>query len=304
MTGTRRRSSSRVLAIVALVVVVASSTAAGLWFSDGGHPDGVVGDRRTSTIETATAGAGGTATSAVSRGREVESLELRVISTADHDPGSFTQGLVFAPDGRLFESAGRYGDSDVRQVNPETGQVIREVPLPVDVFAEGLAIGPDGLVQLTWKEGRAFRWNPDDLGALGEWQYRGEGWGLTYDPADRTFLRSDGTSTISRHDAATFSEVDRVEVTRGGQPVDELNELELVDGVLYANVWRSSEILRIDPRSGVVSGVIDASEIVPTVADADAVLNGIAHRPGDPPNRLLVTGKNWPAMYVVDVGTR
>jgi glutamine cyclotransferase len=235
---------------------------------------------------------------------EIESLALRLVATVDHDPDSFTQGLVFGPDGRLYESAGRYGESDVREINPETGEVIRAVPLPVDVFAEGLAIGPDGLVQLSWKEGRAFRWKPDGLGALGEWRYDGEGWGLTYDASDRTFLRSDGSAVITRHDGDTFDEVGRLAVTRAGQPVDGLNELELVDGVLYANVWKSTDILRIDPDSGVVTGVIDASGIVPVLPDPEAVLNGIAHRPGDAATRLLVTGKDWPAMYVVDVATR
>ena len=153
-------------------------------------------------------------------------------------------------------------------------------------------MGPDGLVQLTWKDGVAHRWSVDDLTPSGVFDYEGEGWGLTFDGEE--FVQSDGSPTLTRRDATTFEPTATVEVTRGGDPVEEINELEWVDGVIWANVWHSDEILRIDPSTGHVTGVIDASALWEAPErTAELTLNGIAHRPGDPPNRLWLTGKNW-----------
>lgn len=231
------------------------------------------------------------------------SPRLRVVSSRPHGDRLFTQGLVFSGDGRLFESGGRYGASEVAELDPDTGRVVARAELPAEVFAEGLAAGPDGLVQLTWKEGRAFRWTLG-LDSGGEWIYGGEGWGLAYDPERNRFLRSDGSATITFHDSVTFAATGRVSVTRDGAPVAQLNELELIGDVLYANVWKSAEILRIDPDTGAVTATIDASIIDPDLEDPESVLNGIAHRPGDPPNRLWLTGKNWPQLFEVDLVAR
>ena len=229
-----------------------------------------------------------------------EALSIEVLSRVPHDPDAFTQGLVFDDDGRLFESVGLLGRSSVREVDVATGDVLREQPLSSDEFGEGLAIGPDGLVQLTWQSGVARRWSTDELDDRGAFAYSGEGWGLAYD--GDAFLQSDGSATITRRDDVTFEEIDRIEVTRDGVPVDELNELEWVDGVLYANVWHSDEIMRVDPTSGVVTGVIDLASLwTAPERTSEMTLNGIAHRQGDDVDRLWVTGKQWPEMFEVKV---
>lgn len=229
-----------------------------------------------------------------------EALSIEVVSRRPHDPAAFTQGFAFGADGRLYESLGIEGRSSVREVDPATGDVVAEAPLDPDQFGEGLAIGPDGLVQLTWKNGVARRWTLDPLRAAGSFAYDGEGWGLTFDGDE--FWQSDGSATLTRRDPSTFEPTGTVEVERDGAPVDELNELEWVDGVIYANVWHSDEILRIDPGSGTVTGVIDAAGLWTDPArTSEMTLNGIARHPDDPADRLWLTGKNWPEIHVVDV---
>lgn len=296
-----RRHAMASVAAITVIVAVMAMLALSRCGSDA--------DRVTGSASTATVGRSDTTVPAADA-LAVETLSIQVVDVIDHDTDAFTQGLVFASDGRLFESTGEYGDSEVRQIDPASGKVLRATSLPAEVFAEGLAVGPDGLVQLTWKEGRAFRWATDTFEPQPEWRYAGEGWGLTYSPADDTFLRSDGTATVTRHRRDDFSVLNTVTVTRDGDEVTQLNELELIDGELFANVWMTDEILRVDPGSGRVTGVVDASPlrergvITDTVLGSQDVLNGIAHRPGDPPNRWYVTGKNWPAMFVVDIGER
>lgn len=229
-----------------------------------------------------------------------EALSIEILNRVPHDPAAFTQGLVFDADGRLFESLGLLGQSSVREVDAATGDVLREQPLASDEFGEGLAIGPYGLVQLTWQNGVARRWSTDELEDQGTYAYSGEGWGLAFD--GDVFLQSDGSTTIARRDGITFEEIARTEVTRDGMPVDELNELEWVDGVLYANVWHSDEIMRVDPTSGVVTGVIDLASLwTAPERTSEMTLNGIAHRQGDDVDRLWVTGKQWPEMFEVKV---
>ena len=226
---------------------------------------------------------------------------VEVLATHPHDPAAFTEGLVATEDGRLFESVGGYGRSQVREVELATGRVIRATDLSPDFFGEGLAAVGDELVQLTWQEGVAIRWGRDDLVERSRDHYDGEGWGLTND--GERLLQSDGSSTITARDPETFEPTGTFDVTSAGVPVDRLNELEVVDGQLYANVWHSTDIVIVDPAgSGRVTGVIDASKLVPpALTDPEAVLNGIAHRPGDPPDQLLVTGKDWPVLYEVRV---
>lgn len=231
-------------------------------------------------------------------------LTHEVVARHPHDTGAFTQGFVFTDEATLAESAGGYGTSEVRLVDPETGTVRRRAAVPADRFAEGLAFRTeDGeLVQLTWREGVAMRWSVDDLSPTGETTYEGEGWGLTEDPDTGALLSTDGSALLSRRDPSTFEVTSAVTVRRAGEPVESLNEIEWVDGAVWANVWQTSEILRIDPATGDVTGVLDLSSLVPATGDPEAVLNGIAHRPGDPPNRLWVTGKRWPEVFVIDVG--
>lgn len=218
-----------------------------------------------------------------------------------HDPTSFTQGLAFSADGRLFESAGGYGTSEVREVDPSTGEVRRRRPLDAAYFAEGLTVVGDELVQLTWKEGAVFRWDlaldPRPGGDI-----TGEGWGLAT-LADGTLVSSDGSDLLTVRDPATLEPKRSVAVTApDGTPVQQLNELEVVEERVWANVWHSDDIVRIDPTTGRVDATVDLSELVPPgLDDPEAVLNGIAHRPGDPPGRLWVTGKRWPTLYEIDL---
>ena len=223
---------------------------------------------------------------------------LEVVSSVPHDTDAFTQGLVFDDEGRLFESIGHYGQSEVRELGPS--MVLRRAPLDPTLFGEGLAAVGDELVQLTWQEGVALRWSADDLVEVGRCSYEGEGWGLT--THDGRFIQSDGSSTLTIRDAATFEPVDEIEVTVDGEPVDKLNELESVGGRILANVWHTNQIVVIDPDDGRVEMVIDAASIEPDgLTDPQAVLNGIAHRPGDPDDRLWLTGKRWPLLYEVRI---
>ena len=230
----------------------------------------------------------------------VARLALRVLDRHRHDDTAFTEGLVFHSRGRLFESLGLDGHSAIREVDPLTGSVRAERRLEASLFGEGIAIGPGGLVQLTWKNHLALGWRLPDLGVGRRYRYSGEGWGLTFD--GRRFIQSNGSAILTFRDRSSFAEVSHVEVTRDGRPADQLNELEFVDGVVYANVWHSDEILRIDPVSGRVTGVIDASGLwISADRTSEMTLNGIAHRPGDPADELWLTGKNWPELFHVKV---
>lgn len=231
----------------------------------------------------------------------VEQLTFSVLDERPHDPGAFTQGLVFDDGGRLFESAGGYGQSELREVDPDTGEVLRRQGLPSEQFAEGLTVSAGELVQLTWKEGVAHRWNPDTFVSGGEFAYEGEGWGITTD-GDGLLVTSDGSDRLTFRDPGTFDTLRVVTARRDGRPVERLNELEWVDGVVWANVWRTDEVLRIDPDRGEVTAVVNLAALGPDPPPSDdAVLNGIAHRPGDPAGVLWVTGKNWPTLYRIRI---
>jgi len=213
-----------------------------------------------------------------------------------HDSTAFTQGLVWRA-GRLYESTGRYGQSTLRLVELETGRVLQRENLGQQYFAEGLAAVGDTLYQLTWKEGVAFIWDPATLRKIGQIAYSGEGWGLTSD--GRRLIVSDGSSYLSFVDPVTFALDTTLRVTDGGRPVDQLNELEWVKGEVWANVWHTQRIARIDPQTGRVKGWLDLTPLIPTLRDPEAVLNGIAYDPEA--DRLLVTGKLWPALYEIRI---
>jgi glutamine cyclotransferase len=231
----------------------------------------------------------------------VEQLTFAVLDERPHDPAAFTQGLVFGDDGRLFESAGGYGRSELREVDPDTGEVLRRLGLPAEHFAEGLTVSAGELVQLTWQEGVAYRWNPDTFAAAGEFAVEGEGWGITTD-GDGLLITSDGSDRLAFRDPETFGVLRMVSVRRDGRPVERINELEWVDGAVWANVWRTDEIVRIDPGRGEVTAVVNLAALGPDPPPSDdAVLNGIAHRPGDPAGVLWVTGKNWSTLYRISV---
>lgn len=222
----------------------------------------------------------------------------RVENVYQHDRGAFTQGLIYR-DGHLYESTGLEGQSTLRQVRLEDGRVLRSASMPRNVFGEGLAEWGNELITITWQSGIAYRWDRDTFRRLGEFRYPGEGWGLTED--GQRLIMSDGTPVLRFLDPATFRELGRVTVTAGGQPVRNLNELEWVRGEIFANVWLTDYIARIDPATGEVKGWIDLSRLSASVnrRGNDDVLNGIAYdEAGD---RLFVTGKNWPSLYQIRI---
>jgi glutamine cyclotransferase len=220
-----------------------------------------------------------------------------VVRTLPHDPESSTQGLELY-EGRFYESTGQYGDSKLLEVDVETGEILREVALSEDYFGEGLARVGNELIQLTWHEGVAFVYDLETFAQVRTFEYEGEGWGLCFD--GEALYMSNGSSILHRRDAETFEILDSHEVTSGGNPVRNLNELECVGDVLYANVFQSDRILRIDKATGQVLAEFDASMLEPVGGrprDARAVLNGIAYNPdGD---TFFVTGKLWPSMFEV-----
>lgn len=221
----------------------------------------------------------------------------RIVRAYPHDPGAFTQGLVWL-DGRLWESTGLVGASTIREVDLDTGRVLRSVDIPPGLFGEGLVNWGDELRSVTWQDGVGFRWDRRTFRQTGRWSYSHEGWGLTQD--GRHIIMSDGTPTLRFLDPAAMREVRRIAVTSAGQPVARLNELEYVNGEIFANVWMSSRIARIDPRSGRVLAWIDLAQLAAeTGAHEDNVLNGIAYDAQR--DRLFVTGKNWPRLYEIDL---
>jgi glutamine cyclotransferase len=224
-------------------------------------------------------------------------LRLKVVRTFPHDPKAFTQGLLFF-EGKFYESTGLQRRSSLRRVDPDSGVVESRVDLPAELFGEGLARVGGRLFQLTWQNGRALVWNLATLRKEREILYQGEGWGLCFD--GRHLVMSDGSDTLVLRDPESFAKVGEIVVRRDGRPLRNLNELECVEGVVYANVWQDSHIARIDPRTGVVTGWIDASGLLaPEEAGAADVLNGIAYLPAT--GHLLLTGKLWPRMFEVEI---
>ena len=227
--------------------------------------------------------------------KKAERLEVEVVAEHPHDRGAFTQGLLWA-DGHLWESTGEYGRSSLREVDPETGTVLRQVDVEPALFGEGLALVGDRLIQLTWRSGLALVYDRSTLGSVGEFIYPGEGWGLAWD--GKRLVMSDGSSRLTFRDAKTFEEIGTLRVTLDGDPLGSLNELEAVDGWIYANLWHDDRIVRIDPETGKVRAVIDASGLLsPMERMGTDVLNGIAYDPRS--KTFWITGKLWPSMFQV-----
>lgn len=220
-----------------------------------------------------------------------------VAATYPHDRRAFTQGLIFL-DGQLYESTGQIGASTIRRVNLEDGRVLQSAPLPSGQFGEGIVDWGDQIINLSWQDGVGYRWNRRTLRREGQWNYRGEGWGLTRSNAE--IIMSDGTAELRFLDPATLRERRRITVTDQGVPVPRLNELEWVNGEVFANVWQTPMIARIDPATGNVTGWIDLTALaIENGNGQDNVLNGIAYDAAR--DRLFVTGKYWPRLYEIDV---
>ena len=226
-----------------------------------------------------------------------ESLTVEIVAEYPHDDQAFTQGLLLH-DGRLYESTGLVGRSSLRQVSLATGEVIRRRDIPPPYFAEGLALVGEELLQITYTSGELFRWDLSTFESTGSARYQGEGWGLCYDGT--ALWMSDGSTNLVKRDPDTFARLATVKVSDNGAPVVRLNELECVDGAIYANIWLTDDIVRIDPATGRVTARIDASPLKQSLGmrlGTDAVLNGIAYREED--QSFLVTGKLWPKLFAV-----
>ncbi|WP_428568918.1 MAG: glutaminyl-peptide cyclotransferase [Solidesulfovibrio sp. DCME] len=222
----------------------------------------------------------------------------RVVATLPHDRAAFTQGLLFL-DGALYESTGLYGQSSLRRLEAATGKVLDKRALPARYFGEGLALAEGRLYQLTWREGRVLLADPASLRPLGELPLPTEGWGLTV--LDGALVVSDGSDRLTFYEPKAMAPVGTIDVTEDGAPVADLNELEAVGGLLWANVWHSPRIAVIDPASGRVVAWVDCAALARpvTAGDPERVLNGIAHDPAT--GRIWVTGKNWPAIHEIQV---
>jgi glutamine cyclotransferase len=248
------------------------------------------------TTSTVPASSPTTAPSATTRppGTPVDRLRVQVVERRPHDKTSFTEGLVLDGD-TVYESSGLYGSSSLRVVDAQTGAVRRSVALPSAYFAEGLAKVGSRLVQLTWREHVALVYDIATMQVVERHAYDGEGWGLCDDNA--RLVMSDGTETLSFRDRDSFRLLGSVRVTLDGQPVKNLNELECVNGSVYANVWLTDQIMRIDPTTGAVTAVIDASGLLAANerGGPDDVLNGIAYDAAH--DTFLLTGKHWPALF-------
>jgi glutamine cyclotransferase len=222
-------------------------------------------------------------------------LVARIVREYPHSPEAFTQGLVFHQ-GHLFESTGKQGT--LRQLSLDSATPVWMEELG-DVFTEGLASDGERLYQLTWTEGVLYTWSGMPPRQERTTRYVGDGWGLCF--RDGQLVRSDGTSTLTFHAVEDFRPVGTVEVTLSGAPQDQLNELECAGGSIYANVWHSASVLEIDPATGKVVAIIDASAltraVAPQLSSREAVLNGIAVEPGT--GRVFMTGKLWPKLFEV-----
>lgn len=223
-------------------------------------------------------------------------LRPEVLAEQPHDPAAFTQGLEVSGD-VLYEGTGLVGASQLRELDPVSGALRRAVPLPGALFGEGVTVVGDRIWQLTWRDGVALEWDRATLRLLRQVPMDGEGWGLCRD-GDR-LVRSDGTGELRFHDPATFAETGSVAITLDGDDPGRLNELECVDGQVWANVWPTDRIVRIDPAAGVVTAVVDASDLLDRDrpgAERAQVLNGIAAVGG---GEFLLTGKFWPTTFRV-----
>lgn len=227
---------------------------------------------------------------------EVLRLGVQVREVFPHDTNAFTQGLLWS-EGRLYESTGEYGESSLRRVEPVSGDVEKQVSLPADMFGEGLALVDDRLIQLTWQRGVALVYDLETFEEIDRYSYQGEGWGLC-DDGYRLFM-SNGTATLSLRNRDSFEEVDQLQVTLEGRPLGALNELECAEGWVYANVYQTDVIVRIDPQTGEVRAFINARDLLSPEEEAAAeVLNGIAYRSDT--SSFLLTGKYWPSMFEVE----
>ena len=220
-----------------------------------------------------------------------------IVHTYPHDRDAFTQGLQVV-DGTFYEGTGLNGRSSIRKVKIETGEVLQKRDVPAQYFGEGITVRGNELFQLTWQSGVALVYDRTSFTPRRQFKYTGEGWGLTQDAT--SLIMSDGTEYLRFLDPATFTERRRVRVSVGGTPLKNLNELEYVKGEVFANVWQTDYVARIDPKTGAVNGYIDFRGLLtPREREATDVLNGVAY--DEKTDRLFITGKLWPRVYEVRI---
>ena len=223
----------------------------------------------------------------------VPELRATVLAELPHDSTAYSEGLEL--DGAvLWEATGEAGQSQLRQLDPANGAVRRAVSLPNTYFGEGITVVNDRIWQVTYRDNVAIEWDKGTMTPMREVVTIGEGWGVCWD--GNRLIRSDGSDRLHFHATTDFTETDSITITRDGAPLAGLNELECVSGQVWANVWPTDEIVRIDPSSGVVNAVVDASGLLKQPRTNSQVLNGIAHISGD---EFLLTGKYWPSAFRV-----
>lgn len=223
--------------------------------------------------------------------------QFEIVAQHPHDTTAFTEGLVYI-DGQLFEGTGLKGASELRRVDLDTGEVLQRHTLADQYFGEGVAVLGDKIYQLTWKSGTAFIYDRETFQQIGTFSYDTEGWGLTTDGS--SLIMSDGTDQISFRDSETFAVTRTISVRDGDLPIANLNELEYIDGAIWANVWTTNLIARIDPQTGTVIDWLDLTALQQQMLEQDGsidVLNGIAWN--QEAGTVLVTGKWWPALFEI-----
>jgi len=249
------------------------------------------------SVATAIIVAVATATTTAGAGAVVPVYEVDVVHTYPHDPEAFTEGLFFFK-GFLYESTGYENHSSIRKVRLTTGAVVQKYDLPAQYFGEGIVNWQGHLISLTWKSHIGFVFDLNSFKLQREFHYEGEGWALTQD--GKQLIMSDGTPELRFLNPTTLQETNRIEVTLDGKPVYNVNELEYVKGEIYANVWHTNWIARIDPKDGHIVGLINLAGLLSAddhVEGPDGVLNGIAYDAAS--DRLFVTGKNWPKLFEI-----
>jgi glutamine cyclotransferase len=226
----------------------------------------------------------------------VVKYSYKIIKTFPHDPGAFTQGLVW-DEGALYEGTGLYGKSSLRKTKLESGEVLKKVKLPAQFFGEGVTIFHDKIIQLSWRSKIGFVYDKNTLNVIRTFRYDNEGWGITHD--GNKLIMSDGSANLYFLDPGTFKEIGKIEVHDEMGPVTKLNELEYIHGQIFANVWKTDRIAIIDPRNGQVKGWIDLQSLTDLAGGdrSQKTLNGIAY--DKERGRLFVTGKLWPKIYEI-----
>lgn len=286
--------------IFLLLLSLASSAASCQQQSNGA--DGQKSQAATLRPPAVTAPAGSTAVMSADA-NAVAHYSYEVVNTYPHDPAAYTQGLAYH-DGFLYESTGRNGASSLRKVELATGKVVQKKDVAAQYFAEGMTILKDRVYQVTWQTQKGFVYDLRDFKLVKEFSYSGEGWGLA-DDDDKSLLMSDGTSQIRALDPQNLKVKKTLDVIDRGMPLSELNELEYVKGIIFANVWQTDQIVQIDPATGKIIGWLDLAGLLPAAdrgSDIEAVLNGIAYDAAQ--DRLFVTGKLWPKLFEIRLKKR